>query len=92
MTPVDGQNAEILGPPHLGGPTSLNFEMSATIALFHCPARFGCFSNRPFWVKRFQTIHQCCVDVAHGVGLDDRGAIVLRQKWSRGQIEARLHS
>jgi hypothetical protein len=28
----------------------------------------------------------------HVVGLDDRGAIVLRQKWSRGQIEARLHS
>ena len=26
----------------------------------------------------------------HFVGLDDRGAIVLRQKWSRGQIEARL--
>jgi transposase len=26
----------------------------------------------------------------HLVGLDDRGAIVLRQKWSRGQIEARL--
>jgi hypothetical protein len=25
----------------------------------------------------------------HVVGLDDRGAIVLRQKWSRGQIEAR---
>ena len=24
----------------------------------------------------------------HIVGLDDRGAIVLRQKWSRGQIEA----
>ena len=24
----------------------------------------------------------------HVVGLDDRGAIVLRQKWSRGQIEA----
>jgi transposase len=24
------------------------------------------------------------------VGLDDRGAIVLRQKWSRGQVEARL--
>src|SRR5262249_8420332 len=24
------------------------------------------------------------------VGLDDRGAIVLRQKWSRGQIEVRL--
>ena len=26
----------------------------------------------------------------HVVGLDSRGAIVLRQKWSRGQIEARL--
>ena len=24
------------------------------------------------------------------VGLDDRGAIVLRQKWSRSQVEARL--
>jgi transposase len=26
----------------------------------------------------------------HIVGLDDRGAIVLRQKWSRGQVEIRL--
>jgi transposase len=26
----------------------------------------------------------------HVVGLDDRGAIALRQKWSRGQVEARL--
>ena len=26
----------------------------------------------------------------HVVGLDDPGAIVLRQKWSRGQVEARL--
>jgi transposase len=26
----------------------------------------------------------------HIVGLDDRGAIVLRQKWSRGQLETRL--
>src|SRR5271169_364339 len=25
----------------------------------------------------------------HAVGLDQRGAIVLRQKWSRGQVEAR---
>ena len=24
----------------------------------------------------------------HVVGLDSRGAIVLRQKWSRGQVEA----
>jgi transposase len=26
----------------------------------------------------------------HVVGLDERGAIALRQKWSRGQVEARL--
>ena len=26
----------------------------------------------------------------HGVGHDERGAIVLRQKWSRGQVEARF--
>src|SRR5215468_8156694 len=26
----------------------------------------------------------------HLVGLDERGAMVLRQKWSRGQVEARL--
>ena len=26
----------------------------------------------------------------HVVALDDRGAIVLRQKWSRSQVEARL--
>ena len=26
----------------------------------------------------------------HVVGFDKRGAIVLRQKWSRGQVEARL--
>src|SRR5262245_11704976 len=26
----------------------------------------------------------------HVVGLDRRGAIVLRQKWSRGQIETRI--
>jgi transposase len=26
----------------------------------------------------------------HVVGHDERGTIVLRQKWSRGQVEARL--
>ena len=37
------------------------------------PARAGpihvCFSNRPFGVKHFQTIHQCGVDVARGLVL-----------------------
>src|SRR5258708_38497751 len=28
-----------------------------------------CFSNRPFGVKRFQTIHHHSVDVAHGLVL-----------------------
>ena len=27
------------------------------------------FSNRPFWVKRFQTMHHCSVDVARGLVL-----------------------
>jgi hypothetical protein len=27
------------------------------------------FSNRPVWVKRFQTIHRCSVDVARGLVL-----------------------
>jgi hypothetical protein len=28
-----------------------------------------CFSNRPFGVKHFQTVHQCGLDVAHGLAL-----------------------
>src|SRR6476620_4786603 len=31
--------------------------------------RHVCFSNRPFGVKHFQTIHQCGVDVARGLVL-----------------------
>jgi len=27
------------------------------------------FSNRPVWVKHFQAIHHCSVDVAHGLAL-----------------------
>jgi hypothetical protein len=33
-----------------------------------CGARV-CFSNRPFVVKRFQTIHDCGVDAARGLVL-----------------------
>src|SRR6478736_6559096 len=32
-------------------------------------SRHVCFSNRPFGVKRFQTIHHCNVDVARGLVL-----------------------
>ena len=31
--------------------------------------RLSGFSNRPFGVKHFQTIHRCGVDVAHGLAL-----------------------
>ena len=39
--------------------------------LLHSPRRtiFGRFSNRPFGVKHFQTIHHCSVDVVHGLVL-----------------------
>jgi hypothetical protein len=44
--------------------------------------------------KSIATIATMGIDLGknsfHVVGLDRRGAIVLRQKWSRGQIEARL--
>src|SRR5258705_6583641 len=35
-------------------------------------SRNVCFSNRPFGVKRFQTIHHHSVDVAHGLVLSLR--------------------
>ena len=39
-------------------------------SLAHCPDFVNVrFSNRPFGVKRFQTIHHCSVDVAHGLAL-----------------------
>ena len=44
--------------------------------------------------KSIATIATMGIDIGknsfHVVGLDRRGAIVLRQKWSRGQIETRL--
>jgi transposase len=44
--------------------------------------------------KSIATIATMGIDLGknsfHVVGLDGRGAIVLRQKWSRGQVEARL--
>jgi hypothetical protein len=39
------------------------------------------FSNRPFWVKHFQTIHHCSVDVARGLmllfGIGTRGPSIM---------------
>ena len=44
--------------------------------------------------KSIATVATMGIDIGknsfHVVGLDERGAIVLRQKWSRAQVEARL--
>src|ERR1700690_3823677 len=46
------------------------------------------FSNRPFGVKRFQTIHQGSVDIAHGlallfgIGTEALPACGSRRKWN----------
>ena len=44
--------------------------------------------------KSIATIATMGIDIGknsfHVIGLDRRGAIVLRQKWSRGQVEARV--
>ena len=44
--------------------------------------------------KSIATVVTMGIDIGknsfHVVGLDQRGAIVLRQKWSRSQVEARL--
>src|ERR1700730_11661311 len=44
------------------------FRLSTTAVSMSLPG--SCFfSNRPFGVKRLQTIHHCSVDVAHGLVL-----------------------
>jgi hypothetical protein len=43
--------------------------LDSTLASIRTHALNGRFSNRPFGVKRFQTIHRCSVDVAHGLVL-----------------------
>jgi hypothetical protein len=40
--------------------------------------------------KSTATVARWASNSFHLVGLDERGAIVLRQKWSRAQVEARL--
>src|SRR5260370_10309881 len=36
------------------------------------------FSNRPFGVKRFQTIHHHSVDVAHGLATSSTSTVLIR--------------
>src|SRR3974390_1600942 len=62
-------------PHHLGDATRIVAVCLVDLRLQHRPHmpcldtdhRQTRFSNRPFWVKRFQTIHQCSVDVTRGV-------------------------
>ncbi len=46
---------------------SSKFLLSGLILSGFHAAVVACFSNRPFGVKHFQTIHQCGVDVARGL-------------------------
>src|ERR1039458_9595496 len=59
-----------LGPDRIGG-RSPSIAMPALLPKADIWRRlFNVrFSNRPFGVKRFQTIHHCSVDVAHGLAL-----------------------
>jgi hypothetical protein len=50
----------------LGRPYRHERQVQADMARSNCDVRF---SNRPFGVKRFQTIHDCGVDVARGLVL-----------------------
>ena len=62
---VDGMSASLIG--HLG---SSAFRPSTTTAVSMSLTGSCFFSNRPFGVKRFQTIHHhCSVDVTHGLVL-----------------------
>ena len=62
-----------------------------------CPASErswqGALKTRSTPCLRTSTLQQPLFDIGknsfHVAGLDSRGAIVLRQKWSRGQVEAR---
>src|SRR6266699_6991539 len=55
-------------------------------AVSTAPSNVG-FSNRPFRVKRFQTIHHYSVDVAHGLvllfGIGTRGPSIMGQSIGR---------
>ena len=61
-----------------------------------CPASVLCWQGAPTTKERAmsQTPKTVGIDIGknsfHVVGHDERGAIVLRQKWSRGQLEARF--
>ena len=66
-------NAGCLGQE--GDPCSVKVPNQHLFPVIRCGAESvpsGCnvrFSNRPFGVKHFQTIHHCNVDVAHGLVL-----------------------
>src|SRR5664279_1841604 len=56
--------------PALPNATTMNWRPPQLAAFFISnQAPNVAFSNRPFGVKRFQAIHRCGVDVAHGLAL-----------------------
>src|SRR5664279_3758068 len=59
-------------PPMCRGsfiPNQISNDANGTKRTFAVLQQFVRFSNRPFGVKHFQTIHHCSVDVAHGLVL-----------------------
>jgi transposase len=58
------------------------------------PARGAKAEEHAMFQQVSTTIAVMGIDIGknsfHIVGLDKRGAIVLRQRWSRGQVESRL--
>src|SRR5262252_3375623 len=66
------QAAGMKSRPKRSGRLSINSDTRTTAitGIAPCVTAYDvCFSNRPFRVKRFQTIHHYSVDVAHGLVL-----------------------
>src|SRR5262252_6499083 len=59
-------SSEIVSSESRGSTEEVGFGSSTSVPRY---LRYVRFSNRPFGVKRFQTIHHHSVDVAHGLVL-----------------------
>ena len=90
---------DLLVGPSIGFDLSMASSSRDTchVAFWHEPADPGCpltgrFSNRPFGVKRFQTIHHSGVDVARGLvllfGIDTGPAGQVRRQTKRSYATA----
>ena len=76
---IVNKNLRLLTKRHMGGVCAVGRDFHLTDKRTQ-PSN-GRFSNRPFGVKRFRTIHRCSVDVAHGLvllfGIGTRGPSIM---------------